>query len=136
MSIASMLGTARSASPWQMAGQPNAEAVERYRNVNSTLKTAGANDQQGAESATGPDEGEKAELRKAFNSFVGESLFGQMLEQMRKTVGKPAYFHGGQAEELFRGQLDQLLAQKMTESAGHSYSDRLFEQQFVHEWTA
>ncbi len=134
MNIASMLSTASSASPWQ-AGKPTAEAVERYRDMNRTLKSASPAGKQLSADAAAADE-EKGALREAFNSFVGESLFGQMLEQMRKTVGKPAYFHGGQAEELFRGQLDQVLAQQMTKSTGHSFSDRLFEQQFQHEWTA
>ena len=132
MNISSMLSTASSASPWQAANKPNAEAAARYRELNSELKTkAPGNPEQTAKAAE-----EKGELKKAFNSFVGESLFGQMLEQMRKTVDKSAYFHGGQAEELFSGQLDQLLAQKMTESSGHNFSDRLFEQQFEREWTA
>ena len=38
-----------------------------------------------------------AEVRKTFESVLGELLFGEMLKGMRKTVGKPAYFHGGQA---------------------------------------
>jgi hypothetical protein len=135
MSISSILGAASGPSPWQMASKPAAEAVERYRDVNRQLKqTAAAGASPTGETAgASPDKGE---LREAFNSFVGESLFGQMLAQMRKTLGKPAYFHGGQAEELFRGQLDQVLAQEMTKSTGHSFSDRLFEQQFMHEWTA
>ncbi len=135
MSISSLLNAASGASPWQMASKPGAEAVERYRDMNRQLKqtaAAGASSTGEAVGAADP----KGELREAFNSFVGESLFGQMLAQMRKTVGKPAYFHGGQAEELFRGQLDQVLAQEMTKSSGHSFSDRLFEQQFMHEWTA
>ncbi|MFO0896036.1 MAG: rod-binding protein [Pirellulales bacterium] len=135
MSIFSTSSAANGASPWQMASKPAAEAVERYRDVNRQLKqTAAAGASSTGETAGAADQ--KGELREAFNSFVGESLFGQMLAQMRKTVGKPAYFHGGQAEELFRGQLDQVLAQEMTKSSGHSFSDRLFEQQFMHEWTA
>jgi Rod binding domain-containing protein len=123
------------APPWQMANKPAAEAVERYRDVNRQLKATAAAGSPSTGETAGASE-QKGELREAFNSFVGESLFGQMLAQMRKTVGKPAYFHGGQAEELFRGQLDQVLAQEMTKSSGHSFSDRLFEQQFMHEWTA
>ncbi len=52
------------------------------------------------------------QLRKAFDAFVGETFFGQLLHSMRKTVGKPAYFNGGRAEEIFQQQLDQVLAQK------------------------
>ncbi|MGI9429746.1 MAG: rod-binding protein, partial [Bythopirellula sp.] len=49
---------------------------------------------------------------------------------MRSTQGKPAYFHGGQAEEVFRGQLDQTLAQEMTATSADKIADPMFRQQF------
>ncbi len=66
-------------------------------------------------------------VREAFDDFVGQTLFSQMLSSMRKTVGKSAYFHGGRAEEMFRGQLDQLLAEKMSEASAASFSDSMYE---------
>jgi Rod binding domain-containing protein len=72
-----------------------------------------------------PDDGK---LREAFDSFIGETFYGQMLSAMRKTVGKPAYFHGGRAEETFRSQLDQMLAQEMTQSGAGELSNSMFEQ--------
>lgn len=57
---------------------------------------------------------EDGEMRQVFDQFVGETFYGQMLAAMRKTVGKPAYFHGGRGEEVFREQLDHVLAQEMT----------------------
>ena len=71
--------------------------------------------------------GKDAELRKAFNSFVGQTFFGQMLKAMRKTVGKPAYFHGGRAEEIFRQQLDQVLGEKLSRASGEKFSGPMFE---------
>ena len=71
--------------------------------------------------------GEDDELRKAFQSFVGQTLFGQLLKAMRKTVGKPAYFYGGRAEEIFRQQLDQVLAEKISETSAHKFSEPMFE---------
>jgi Rod binding domain-containing protein len=68
-----------------------------------------------------------APLRKAFNSFVGEVFFGQMLKAMRKTVGKPAYLHGGRAEEIFQEQLDQILGEKLAEVSGQKFSEPMFE---------
>ena len=68
-----------------------------------------------------------AKLQDTFNQFVGETLFGQALKSMRKTVGKPAYFHGGQAEEIFQQQLDQLLGEKMAKASGQSFSQPMFE---------
>lgn len=66
----------------------------------------------------------------AFSSFVGETFYAQMMKSMRSTVGKPAYFHGGQAEEVFRGQLDQQLATEWAEQSGSRFADAMFEQQF------
>ena len=60
-------------------------------------------------------------LRKAFDEFVGETFYGQMLKAMRKTQGEVAYFGGGQAEEIFTQQLDQSLTKKMT----HIGADKL-----------
>ena len=70
--------------------------------------------------------------REAFTKFVGTTVFGQMLGSMRKTVGEPAYFHGGQAEKVFQGQLDQAIADHLTESDGSSFADALFNHQFPH----
>jgi flagellar protein FlgJ len=71
--------------------------------------------------------GTPSEVRKAFDSFVGESFYSQMLSAMRKTTGKAAYFHGGRAEEAFRGQLDQTLAAKMAESNAADFTGPMFD---------
>jgi len=73
---------------------------------------------------------EAEEVQKTFRTFVGEAFFGQMLKAMRSTQGKPAYFHGGQSEEVFRGQLDQELAKQMTEASADTIADPMFRQQF------
>jgi Rod binding domain-containing protein len=70
---------------------------------------------------------QKPSLREAFDNFVGETFFNQMLSSMRKTVGKPAYFYGGRAEEIFQGQLDQILATELTQTSGHSLSGPMYE---------
>lgn len=67
------------------------------------------------------------ELRKAFDGFVGEVFFGQMLKSMRQTVGKPAYFHGGRGEEVFTEQLDQVLSEEMTKSSAHTFTGPMYE---------
>ena len=75
--------------------------------------------------------GEKTdELRERFTQFVGEAFFGQMIKAMRSTVGKPAYFHGGRAEEVFQGQLDQTLAEHLTEASAARFAEPMFERQF------
>ena len=73
------------------------------------------------------------EIQEAYRDFVGKTFFGQLLKAMRQSVGKPAYFHGGRAEEVFRGQLDQTLADHMTEASADTLADPMFKQQFPEE---
>jgi Rod binding domain-containing protein len=68
-------------------------------------------------SPAGPAAAADSPLRQAFNAFVGETFYAQMLKAMRETVGKPAYFYGGRAEEIFTQQLDQVMAQKLAQSS-------------------
>jgi hypothetical protein len=70
---------------------------------------------------------DQAELRQAFDSFVGETFFGQMIKAMRKSVGKPAYFYGGRAEEVFQGELDQTLAKDMARSSANQFTGPMFD---------
>ena len=70
------------------------------------------------------------ELRERFTQFVGETFFGQMIKSMRAMTDKPAYFHGGRAEEVFQSQLDQKLAEHLTEASADRFAEPLFERQF------
>lgn len=70
------------------------------------------------------------QLREQFTQFVGEAFFGQMIKAMRSTAGKPAYFHGGRAEEVFQGQLDQKLAEHLTETSADKFAEPMFARQF------
>lgn len=72
-----------------------------------------------------------ADLRATFNAFVGQTFYGQMLSAMRETVGESAYFHGGQAERIFQGQLDQVLGEKMAEANASEFANTMFELQFL-----
>ncbi len=68
-----------------------------------------------------------SEMKEAFTDFVGQTLFGSMLASMRKTVGKPAYMHGGRTEEVFQQQLDQHIVEDLTESSASTLADPMFE---------
>jgi peptidoglycan hydrolase FlgJ len=74
--------------------------------------------------------GTEQELHDKFTQFVGETFYGQMFKAMRSTVGKPAYFYGGRAEEVFQGQLDQTMAQELTKSTAATFAEPMFERQF------
>jgi flagellar protein FlgJ len=105
---------------------PNQIAVAMSTTIPSiTIPTSVSPPKFSATKSQGPDE-----LRQQFTQFVGEAFFGQMLKAMRATVGKPAYFHGGRAEEVFQGQLDQHLSEHLTETSAERFANPMFERQF------
>ncbi len=65
--------------------------------------------------------------REAFDQFVGGTFYKQMLSEMQKSVGKPAFMHGGKAEEMFRSELNSHLADKMAASSGKQLTGAMFE---------
>ncbi len=67
------------------------------------------------------------ELQEAFQDFVGQTLFGSMLASMRKTLEKPAYMHGGRAEEIFQQQLDQHIVDDMTKASADSIAGPMYD---------
>jgi hypothetical protein len=70
---------------------------------------------------------DQTEVRQAFDSFVGETFFGQMIKAMRKSVGKPAYFYGGRAEEIFQEELDHTLAKDIAHASADQFTGPMFE---------
>ena len=46
---------------------------------------------------------------------------------MRKTVGKPAYMHGGRGEDVFQKQLDAELVSELTKSSADQFADPMFD---------
>jgi flagellar protein FlgJ len=74
-----------------------------------------------------PPADQNPELRKAFDAFVGETFFSQMLKSLRQAQGKPAYFYGGRTEEIFQQQLDQVLAEKLSRSSADRFTGPMFE---------
>ena len=67
------------------------------------------------------------QLHDTFRDFVAGTFYKQMLKSLRQTHGKPAYFHGGQAEEIFQGQLDQQVAENLAKNHGEAFSEPLFQ---------
>ena len=66
-------------------------------------------------------------IREAFGDFVGQTLFGSMMSSMRKSLDKPAYFHGGRAEEVFQQQLDQTLVEEISDASADSFVNPMFD---------
>lgn len=73
---------------------------------------------------------ESDRVRDAFTQFVGETFYAQMLKAMRTSLGKPAYFHGGRAEEIFTSQLHQTLAEELADTSTERFVEPMFQQQF------
>ncbi len=93
----------------------------------ATSKLAAATSPLALSNQVGDEQPDKAKLRETFDQFVGELFYGQMLKAMRQSVGKPAYFHGGRAEEIFQDRLDQVLAEEMTAASASSFTGPMFE---------
>jgi len=67
------------------------------------------------------------ELQKAFTDFVGQTFFGELVKQMRATVKKSAFFHGGMGEDIFQSQLDQIMVERISETSAKSFSDPMYQ---------
>ena len=92
----------------------------------STASTASKADSLKIDGAQDPSRSE-GELRDVFGQFVGETFFNQLIKSMRTSVGKPTYFHGGRAEEVFQGQLDQMLSEQIADSSSERIAQPMFE---------
>ncbi|MGC4003816.1 MAG: rod-binding protein [Pirellulales bacterium] len=93
-----------------------------------TISSTAPYSQIQAQTATnGVGSAANSETREQFDKFVGGTFFRQMLSEMQKSVGKSEYFHGGQAEEMFRSELNSHLADEMAASSAHSFSGPMFE---------
>lgn len=75
-----------------------------------------------------PDEAAQKEMESVFRQFVGETFYQLMLKSLHKMHDKPAYMHGGQAETMFQGQLDQQIASRLAQSEIGSASQDLYRQ--------
>src|SRR2546430_946408 len=67
------------------------------------------------------------ELKEAFTDFVGQTFFGELVKQMRATLHKPAFFHGGMGEDIFQSQLDQIMVERISDTSAQSFSDPMYQ---------
>ena len=99
----------------------NAEPPSEFKIESAPINN---NDSKGLSDANLAPENE--DLRKAFQDFVGQTMFSQMISSMRSTQDGAAYFDGGRAEKIFQGQLDQILSEKLSEASASKISDPMF----------
>ena len=80
-----------------------------------------------AEPGSRSNAADEKQAREVFRDVVGQTFFSHLISAMRKTVDKPAYFHGGRAEEVFQSQLDQMLAENLSDASAEQLADPMFE---------
>ncbi len=72
-----------------------------------------------------PDE-QAIRTKEAFQDFVAGTFFKMMLKSLRSTQGEVAYIGGGKAEQTFRGQLDQRIAEDLAREHGDAFAAPLY----------
>lgn len=73
----------------------------------------------------GPARRRVDELREVADRIVGSVFYGTLLKMQRESELQGPYGHGGRGEEVFRGQLDQYLAEEAGRSRSFDVSDAL-----------
>ncbi len=76
----------------------------------------------GEKQANEPDD-----LKKAFEDFVGQTFYGEMMKALRSTQQPVAYLHGGRAEEIFQGQLDQTMTEHLSDATAEQFAAPMYE---------
>ncbi len=79
------------------------------------------------ESSHGTGETKDA-LHEAFSDFVGQTFFAELIKSCRSTQQPAAYFNGGRAEKIFQGQMDQIMAEDLSERSADKIADPMYEQ--------
>jgi hypothetical protein len=71
--------------------------------------------------------GRQAELKKVFTEFAAGTFYREMLGALRKSHDKPAYFDGGQAEQIFRAEMDRHIAEDLAARYGDAFATPLYD---------
>lgn len=74
-----------------------------------------------------PSDSELA-VQGKFQEFVSGTFYKQMLKALRAAEKPPAYMNGGQAEKIFRSQLDEIVTDSLAKRPGEKMADTLFQQ--------
>jgi len=74
-----------------------------------------------------PSDAELA-LQDKFQEFVVGSFYKQMLKALRSAERPSKYFNGGQAEKIFRSQLDQVVTDDLAKRGDQALSNPLYTQ--------
>ena len=69
----------------------------------------------------------ESEVKKVFQEFAAGTFYREMLGALRKGTGKPAYFHGGYAEDVFRAEMDRHIVDDLAAKHGESFAGPLYD---------
>lgn len=122
---ASIAGTQPFTQPFTldvMRGPIPAALASQGAQATSALLGSPADDSLQTPSDSGADD-----LKEAFQDFVGQTFFGEMIKSFRTMQQPSKYFHGGRAEEIFQGQFDQVLTEKLSDASAEKIADPMYE---------
>lgn len=66
-------------------------------------------------------------VEQKFQDFVGSTFYKEMLKALRSGQKHSKYLYGGQAEEIFRGQMDQQISEDLAHSHARHLAAPLFD---------
>ncbi|QDU79138.1 hypothetical protein Pla110_08430 [Polystyrenella longa] len=98
----------------------NLGALQNSRDLNQfthTLQAAGVGEKPALGMAAKQAESVE-EMKTVFQEFVAGTFYSTMLKSMHAMHDKPAFMHGGQAEEMFQNQLDQHITRDLAAEHG------------------
>lgn len=84
-------------------------------------------DASGLDATSHRPKGRALQVREKFQDFAAGTFYKEMLKSLRSGQKHSKYFYGKQAEEIFRGQFDQQIAENMARQHGANFADPLFE---------
>jgi Rod binding domain-containing protein len=73
------------------------------------------------------------QMRKTAEQLVGMTFFLPLLKMARESPFKTELFHGGQGEEAFGAQLDEVLADRLGHRAGNGLVDAIVDKFTRHQ---
>jgi hypothetical protein len=99
-------------------------ALNSLQSAADARETAAA--QSLGQSPGATDKPTNAKLQSTFQDFAAGTFYKEMMKSLRKMHNKPAYVYGGQAEEIFQGQMSQHVAEGLAHSNGNQVAGPLF----------
>lgn len=111
--------------------QPNTAAYDAARSAGQTTRrstSAAALDGFRLDQAASSGQGDDAQLKELTEMLVSTAFIMPMFEKMREDPLAANLFHGGRGEKVFRQQLDQVMADRISAASSLGLADALYNQ--------